>query len=64
MLEKQGGAVVITEAECSAEKIYSELCSCANDSARLKAMSRAMLEMGRPEAVENITEAVLSLVKK
>lgn len=64
LLEKQGGAVVITEAECSAEKIYSELCSCANDSARLKAMSRAMLEMGRPEAVENITEAVLSLVKK
>ena len=64
VLEKQGGAIVITEAECSAEKIYSELCRCANDSARLSAMSRAMLEMGRPDAVESITEAVLSLVKK
>ncbi len=63
VLEKMGGAVVITEAECSAEKIYSTLCDCANDSQRLSKMSRAMLEMGRPEAVENITETVLSLIK-
>lgn len=63
-LEKRGGAVVITEAECSAERIYSELISLVNDSSRLSKMSRAMLEMGRPEAVENITEALLGLVKK
>lgn len=64
VLEKLGGAVVITEAECSAEKIYSVLRDCTNDSAKLGKMARAMLEMGRPEAVENITAAVLSLVKK
>lgn len=64
LLEKQGGAVVITEAECSAEKIYSVLRDCTNDSAVLARMSRAMLEMGRPEAVENITETLLGLIRK
>ena len=62
VLEKQGGAVVITEAECSAEKIYSVLRDCSNDSAKLNRMSRAMLEMGRPDAVESIVETLLSLV--
>ena len=62
VLEKLGGAVVITEAECSAQKIYSTLRDCVNDSSRLSRMARAMLEMGRPEAVENITETVLKLI--
>lgn len=64
VLEKLGGAVVITEAECSAEKIYSVLRDCANDSAKLGKMARAMLEMGHPEAVENITETLLGLARK
>ena len=64
VLLKQGGAVVITEDECSAEKIYSVLRDCANDSAKLGKMARAMLEMGRPEAVENITETLLGLAGK
>lgn len=61
LLERQGGAIVITEAECSAQKIYSVLCGCTGDPAKLDGMSRAMRDMGRPDAVERIAERVLSL---
>lgn len=64
LLERQGGAIVITEAECSAGKIYSTLRDCANDSDKLGKMARAMAGMGRPDAVERIAETVLDLVKK
>lgn len=64
LLEKQGGAIVITEGECSAERMYSAICQCVCDSRQQRQMAGAMLQMGRPEAVENIVEATLELVKK
>ena len=64
VLEKRGGAVLITEAECSAGRIYEVLRDTVNDPERLAKMSRAMLEMGRPDAVENIVQTILPLLEK
>ena len=64
VLEKRGGAVVLTEPECSAEKLWTLVRDTVEDPAKLARMSAAMLELGRPEAVENIVETMLSLLKR
>ena len=63
VLEARGGALVLTEAECSEERLFDLVRVTVTDPAKIAAMSAAMLELGRPEAVENIVETVLSLVK-
>jgi UDP-N-acetylglucosamine--N-acetylmuramyl-(pentapeptide) pyrophosphoryl-undecaprenol N-acetylglucosamine transferase len=63
VLEARGGALLLTEAECTEQRLYELLRDTVTDPAKIASMSAAMLKLGRPEAVENIVETMLSLVK-
>lgn len=64
VLENRGGAILIREQDCTPEKLYETVKQLCADSGRLDSMSRAMLSMGRPDAVDAITKEILDTVKK
>ena len=63
VLEKHGGAVVLTENECTGDRLYETARDILTDGARRAAMSRAMGELGIPDATERIYETVMALVR-
>lgn len=63
-LEKCGAALVITEKECSAERMYKDIMKVISSRERLGAMSRAMLGAAKPDALDNICSEILSLLAK
>lgn len=60
--EQAGAAVVLTDAECSGERLLEELRALLGNPSRLSAMARAAASMARPGAAEAIAEEIFGLV--
>lgn len=64
VLEARGGAVVIVEKDCSAEKIYAELKSLLADPKRRAQMGKNLRRMVTLDSAERICDIVEGLAKK
>ena len=62
-LEDAGGAVVLTEAESSGQKLFQTVNEILRDPARLETMSDRMASLGIRDATERILDAVESIEK-
>ena len=63
-LEKQGGAVVIPEGECTHERLYREISELLSDKTRYDAMSRALYAIAVPDSAERLCNLMEQLAKK
>ncbi|MDO5548198.1 MAG: undecaprenyldiphospho-muramoylpentapeptide beta-N-acetylglucosaminyltransferase [Eubacteriales bacterium] len=63
-LEQKGACVVITEPECTAEKLYAAVTSLLEDEARLNAMGKAAAQMAIVDSSEKIYRHILEAVRK
>ncbi|NLV50347.1 MAG: UDP-N-acetylglucosamine--N-acetylmuramyl-(pentapeptide) pyrophosphoryl-undecaprenol N-acetylglucosamine transferase [Clostridiales bacterium] len=59
--EGRGGAVVLTEDVCTAEKMFDTIKSVIRDESRLRTMSEAMSSLYRPDAADRIAFAAAEL---
>ena len=64
VLANAGGAVLLPEGESSGEKLYSLITKLLGDSARRETMSRALRDMGVPDAAEQIYKTLTGLLEK
>ena len=64
LLEKHGGAVVITEPESTGDGLYKAVSAILSDSEKRTSMARAMKELGIPDATARIYDTVMALVRK
>ena len=64
VLANAGGAVLLPEGESSGEKLYSLMTKLLGDSARRETMSRALRDMGVPDAAEHIYKTLTGLLEK
>ena len=64
LLGDAGGAVVIPEAEASAERLHETITELISDKARLRKMSEVMEAMSVENATDEITSIVLGLAAK
>ncbi len=62
-LERQGGAIVITEKECTPQRLYRELTDLLADKERYDAMSRALYAMAVPDSAERLCTVMEQLAK-
>ena len=62
-LEEHGGAVVLTEPECSGQALFQAVCGILHDPARLRAMEASMSALGIQDAAERIYQTVLDIQK-
>lgn len=60
-LEKSGGAVVITEKECSGKFLYDTICDITQTSGKLEKMSENVRCLGVPDSADKIAEIILSM---
>ena len=63
-LERQGGAIVIPESECTPQRLYHEIADLLADKARYDAMSRALYAMAVPDSAERLCNVMEQLAKK
>ena len=63
-LERQGGAVVIPETECTPQRLYREITELLADKKRYDAMSRALYAMAVPDSAERLCNLMEQLAKK
>lgn len=63
VLERCGAAVVLTEADCTAEKLYAEVKALAKDSERRAKMRSALHSLAVVDSAERICETVIKLAK-
>lgn len=61
-VENVGGALVLTEAECSGELLYNSVLGLIRDPERIARMEKASKEMGQPEACEKIAKVIQSYI--
>ena len=61
-MERAGGAVVMTEVECTGDALYNKICELLNDPERLEGMSEKAASIGEKDAVSKITGIILSLI--
>ena len=64
LLEKHGGAVVITESESTGGGLYKAVEAILSDNEKRISMARAMKELGIPDATARIYDTVMALVRK
>ena len=64
LLEKHGGAVVITESESTGGGLYDAVSAILSDSEKRTSMARAMKVLGIPDATARIYDTVMALVRK
>lgn len=64
VLAEAGGAVLLPEGECSAERLWAEVKELLQDNAKRATMSRALRGMAVPDAAEKIYETLLKLIKQ
>ena len=64
VLANAGGAVLLPENESSGEKLYSLITRLLGDEARRETMSRALRDMGVPDAAEQIYRTLTGLMEK
>ena len=62
MLERHGGAVVLTEEQATGETLYDAAKGILQDPAKHAAMSKAMGTLGIPDATERIYQTLMSLL--
>jgi len=63
VLENAGGAIVVLEKECTAEKIYGLVTELLADENRRKDMGRSLHEMVRLDSAERICDIVEEITK-
>ncbi|MBO4937986.1 MAG: undecaprenyldiphospho-muramoylpentapeptide beta-N-acetylglucosaminyltransferase [Oscillospiraceae bacterium] len=63
VLEKSGGAVVVLESECTAERIYSEVNAMLGDGKRRAGMEAALKGLVKTDATERICDILEELAK-
>ncbi len=63
LLESRGAAVLLTEAECSAQKLYDTIMELLEDPRRRKEMSLALRGMVVVDAAEQMCDRIEALVK-
>ncbi len=61
VMEKDGGAVVILEKDCTPERMYREVTALLEDSARRARMTQALHSMAKPDAAERICDILEEL---
>ena len=64
LLERHGGAVVITESESTGDGLYKAVEAILSDNEKRISMARAMKELGIPDATARIYDTVMALVRK
>ena len=62
LLEKHGGAVVLTEAEAGGSALYDAAAAILSDSGKRQEMEKASRALGIPDATARIYETVMALV--
>ena len=62
-LETAGGAVVLTEPECSGQKLFQAACGILRDDGKRAEMAKNMAALGIRDATERIYQTVLSICK-
>ena len=62
-LGNAGGAVVLEEKDCSGEVLFETVSGMLRDNDRLKRMSAAQKEIGKPRATEEIVKLILMLIR-
>lgn len=62
LLERHGGAVVLTEAQADGQTLYHETAAILSDCEKHRAMAEAMAELGIPDATERIYDTLMSLL--
>ena len=63
LLEQHGGALVLTEPECSGDALYGAVSSILSSPEKQERMARAMKALGIPDATQRIYDAVTSLLR-
>lgn len=63
VLEKAGGARLLTEQECTGEKLYNEVFGLLVNNKTLSDMAKALTSLKVSDATEKITEIILDLIK-
>ena len=64
VLEKSGGAVVVLEKDCTAEKIYGEVTAILADDKRRNEMSKALRGLVKVDATERICDILEELANR
>ena len=64
ILEQHGGAALLLEKDATGDALYDAARGILDDPEKRASMSRAMAELGIPDATERIFRAVMALVKK
>jgi UDP-N-acetylglucosamine--N-acetylmuramyl-(pentapeptide) pyrophosphoryl-undecaprenol N-acetylglucosamine transferase len=59
-----GGAIVVLEKDCTAQRLMEELTGLLSDGERCRSMSRALLDMAVPDSAERICDILESLAQK
>ena len=62
-LERGGGAVVVLEKDCTAEKIYNEIKAITSDAKRQAQMEKALFQMVVPDSAERVCGIMEQLAK-
>ena len=63
-LEAQGAAVVVSEKDCTAQRLFREIIDIIENKERYSAMSRALYAMAVPDSAERLCSVMEQLVKK
>lgn len=63
VLEENGGAVVVLEADCSGERLFCEAKQLLCDSKKRIAMEVSMASLGIPDATEQIYQSLMKLLQ-
>ncbi len=63
-LERSGGAVVVLEKDCSAEKIYDQVKAIVSDGAKSQSMSKALYAIAVPDSAERVCSIMEKLIKR
>ncbi len=63
-LENQGAAVVLTEKECTPERLFSEIKALLSDKERYTKMGRALYGIAVPDSAERLCAVMEQLAKK
>ena len=63
-LSDKGGAVLLLEKDCTAEKLMQEITELLNDKERYSAMRKALLEMSVPDCAERLVSIMEKLIRK
>ncbi len=60
VLARQGGAVVVPDGECDADRLEAVVGALVSDAGRLEAMAAAARAVGRPDAADRVAELVVA----